>query len=429
MVLVLVYGVALLAAVLVSGVAARTVLSTSLLFLLAGALVGQGVLGLVHVGPDDPLVETAADLALFTVLFTDGMKASLPRLRGVWRQPARALLVGMPLTALLIALGAHVLAGLPWLPAFLVGAVLAPTDPVFASALVSRTEVPVRLRQLLNVESGLNDGLALPVVLVLLAAAGPQGNAMPSDVLALLAEVGLGLALGVVLPLVAVALFRIPRLGATPGLQPLGPVALGVLLYALCSLTHANDYLAAFAAGATLATVSPRAEHAFHALGEQLSELAKFAALLVFGALLTPDLFGRVGVGGYVAAVLFLVVARPVPVVASLAGTGLPRREKLVAAWFGPKGFASVVYGLLVLHSGIPEGRGVFDLVAVTIALSIFLHSSSDVPVARAFGVEREIGAEPDGGRSGPSPGRRRPEDEQGDTETVDVSDSGAGVP
>lgn len=173
MVLVAVFGVALLVAVLLSGLAARTVLSTSLLFLLGGALVSDGFLGLVHITADSEIVAVTADLALFAVLFTDGMHVSFPKLRENWKNPARALGLGMPLAMVGMALVTHYVAGMDWTTSFLVGAVLAPTDPVFASAIVGRKEVPTKLRQLLNVESGINDGLALPVVLVLIAAAGP----------------------------------------------------------------------------------------------------------------------------------------------------------------------------------------------------------------------------------------------------------------
>jgi NhaP-type Na+/H+ or K+/H+ antiporter len=168
-VLIALYGAALLAAVLVSGVAARTVLSTALLFLLAGAIVGDGGLGLVSLDPQDPIETQLADLALFSVLFTDGMRAGMRELRQGGRLAGRALGVGMPLTFLGIALLTELLTPLNWTASFLVGAILSPTDPVFAAAIVGRTDVPVRLRRLLNLESGLNDGLALPVVLVLLA--------------------------------------------------------------------------------------------------------------------------------------------------------------------------------------------------------------------------------------------------------------------
>ncbi|MEW2438926.1 cation:proton antiporter [Streptomyces caniferus] len=388
MVLVAVFGVALLVAVLLSGLAARTVLSTSLLFLVSGALVSDGFLGLIHITPDSEIVSVTADLALFAVLFTDGMHVSFPKLRENWKNPARALGLGMPLAFLGTALVTHYLVGLDWTTSFLVGAVLAPTDPVFASAIVGRKEVPAKLRQLLNVESGINDGLALPLVLILIAAAGPTAGHADASLAKIGLELGFGLALGVLLPLFVTRLVRFRLLGSEPKLQPLLPLALGIVLYGLCHLTHANPYLAAFSAGAVLTAASPEAKSAFEPLGESLAELAKFAALLVFGALLTPQLFSDLSLGGYVAVVLAIVLIRPASLLLSLIGTRFDRREKLVAAWFGPKGFASVVYGLLVLQSGIPQGQEAYTLIAVCIATSIIAHSSTDVPIARLFHVE-----------------------------------------
>ncbi|MFE6228462.1 cation:proton antiporter [Streptomyces sp. NPDC057854] len=388
MVLVAVFGAALLVAVLLSGLAARTVLSTSLLFLVGGALVSDGFLGLIHVTPESEIVAVTADLALFAVLFTDGMHVSFAKLRANWRNPARALGMGMPLACVGMALVAHYLVGLDWTTSFLVGAVLAPTDPVFASAIVGRKEVPARLRELLNVESGINDGLALPVVLVLIAAAGPTAAGAEASYGSIALELGLGLAFGVLLPLLVNGLVRLPHLGAEPKLQPLLPLATGIILYAACHLTHANPYLAAFSAGAVLAAVAPESHKTFEPLGEALAELAKFAALLVFGALLTPQLFGDLSWGGYAAAILAIVLIRPGSLLLSLWGTRIDRREKLVAAWFGPKGFASVVYGLLVLQAGIPQGQEAYTLMAVCIAFSIVAHSSTDVPIARLFHVD-----------------------------------------
>jgi sodium/hydrogen antiporter len=405
MALVAVFGVALLVSVLLSGVAARTVLSTSLVFLLAGVVTGPGLLGWIDVPVDDPLVGTLADLALVTVLFTDGMRLGLRELAHAGRAPIRALAIGMPVTVLGIAVLVGLLTPLSWPAAFLVGAVLSPTDPVFASAIVGQERVPYRLRRLLNVESGLNDGLALPLVLVLLASL--EGT--DAHPLRILGELGLGLVVGLVLPLLAAAMVRLPLLGATPQLQPLGPLAVGVLLYAVCELTSANAYLAAFLGGATVATVAPRAQESFEALGEQLAELAKFAALLLFGALLTPDLFGSLGWGGYVVALLALLVVRPLSFVVAQIGHPIPRRELWTAAWFGPKGFASVVYGLLVLGSGDPEALDAFVLIAVCIAVSIVAHSSTDVPVAKLFDVEGQVP-----GTSGPPRGSAPPGSPEG---------------
>ena len=386
--LLLAYALVLLAAVLLSGLAHRTVLSTAVIFLVAGFVLGDGVTGLLGLKPDDDLVGTLAELALFSVLFTDGMRVGLPDLRSAWRLPGRALVLGLPLTLLITALLAHWLVGLDWTMSLLLGAVLAPTDPVFAAALVGNEKVPGRLRHLLNVESGINDGLALPFVIVLIAVAEHSGNLHLTQ---LGAEIGLGILIGIGVPYVALLLERTRFFSASAHYEPLNAVAIGLLVFALSIATHANMFLAAFAAGVTVATSGPRQRESFEEFGELVAELLKLAALLVFGALITPRLFADIGGGGWAFAVLALVVARPVALLVAFLGAKLSLREQAAAMWFGPKGFASVVYGLLVLQAGIPHGEEVADLVAVTIVLSILAHSSSDVLVARWFDESHEV--------------------------------------
>jgi sodium/hydrogen antiporter len=385
--LVLVFSAALLVAVLVSELARSTILSTAVLFLLAGFLAGDGVGDLLSLAPGDPVVRHLAEIALFGVLFTDGMRVGVRDLASAWRLPGRALLFGLPLTLAFTALLAHFVAGLPWAQALLVGAVLSPTDPVFAAALVGRKEVPARLRRLLNVESGLNDGLVLPIVLVLLAVAGSS----EVGVWTLVGELGLGVALGVAVPWAALRLEQTRFFAAAEGYEPLYAFAIGLFVFALASVTHANVFLAAFSGGITVVTVSPRFKEAFHRFGELqeggelVTELLKLAAILVFGALISPAFLGEIGIGGYVFAALALFIVRPVALLVSFFRGRIGWREWAAAAWFGPKGFASVVYGLLVLESGVALADEMFHLVALTVALSILLHSSSDVVVARQF--------------------------------------------
>ncbi len=384
MALILAFGVVLLISVSLSGLAARTVLSTALMFLVAGALLGPGGFGVDDIHADDQIVTVLADIALFTVLFTDGQRASLPALKQNWRLSGRALGLGMPLTMIGIALPAHFLLGLDWVTALLIGAILSPTDPVFASALVGRSDVPLRLRRLLNVESGLNDGLALPFVLIFLATARHES----SQVIDVAVELVLGLVIGAVISAAVALLWRLPLFTAEPRLQPLGPTAIAFVVYGTCALSHANPYLAAFAAGSVLATLDQVAAERFEPFGDLLSELTKFAALLVFGALITPERLSSLSWREWLLPIIAIVLVRPAALLLSLLWTRLPFRERLTAAWFGPKGFASVIYGLLVLQAGIPNSDQVFDLVAATIALSIVLHSSTDVPVAKLLRVE-----------------------------------------
>ena len=376
-----VFSVLLLVGVLLSGLAHRTILSTAVIFLVAGFVLGGGVLDVLPFLPSDPLVSGLASLALFAVLFTDGQKVGLPDLRAAWRLPGRALLLGMPLTMLVTAALAYWLVGLQWTEALLIGAILAPTDPVFAAALVGNDKVPQRLRHLLNVESGLNDGLALPFVVIFLA----LSSAGHVSVGHLTAELLGGIALGIAVPWVAIKLEASRFFSASHLYAPVNGIAIGMLVFSLASVTHANLYLAAFAAGITIATVGPRQKVAFEPFGEVFSEILKLAALLVFGALMSPQFLSEIPAGGWVFAVLALVLARPIAIAVSLWRSGMPWEEQAAAAWFGPKGFASVVYGLLVLEAGIISGNLIFHLVAATIALSIIVHASTDILVANFF--------------------------------------------
>lgn len=379
--LLLSFALVLLAAILISGIAHRTVLSTTVLFLVVGFVLGSGVLGVVVLSPTDPTVTTVSSLALFVVLFTDGQEVGLRDLRAAWRLPGRALLLGMPITFIITAALGVWLLGFSWPEAFLVAAVLAPTDPVFASAIVGRGEIPHRVRHLLGVESGLNDGLALPVVLFLIAAVGgPE-----AEPLVLAEELGLGILVGVAVPVVVSWLVRRRVFSRTPLYASLTPVAVALIVLGICAVTHANLYLAAYAAGITIATVAPEMREAFRDLGGQISELVKLLAVLMFGALISPAFLAEVPWTGYVFAVLLLVLARPAAVELSLIGSGLPWEERLTAAWFGPKGFASVLYGLLVLASGAPGAELMFHVIVVAIVLSIVAHSSTDVPIAAWF--------------------------------------------
>ncbi len=379
--LLLAFAVLLFAGVLLSGLAHRTILSTAVLFLLAGLLLGEGATGVLDLQPNDEIVVSLAELALFSVLYTDGMRVGLQDLRSAWRLPGRALILGMPLTFGITAVLAHWVAGLPWTESMLIGAVLAPTDPVFASAIVGREEVPGRLRSLLNVESGLNDGLALPVVLVLLAVLEGEGVSG----LELAGELGLGVLLGVGVPSLAVLLIRSRYTSATRLYASLGGLSIGLMVLGLAQLTHANLFLSAFTAGITIATLAPEVEHSFSEFGELVTELLKLAAILVFGALISLGFLAEIPVSGYVFAVLALLLARPLAIVLALLGSHLPAAEQAVAAWFGPKGFASVVYGLIVLEASLSRSDELFHLIALVIFASILAHSSTDVPIAHAF--------------------------------------------
>jgi NhaP-type Na+/H+ or K+/H+ antiporter len=227
-----------------------------------------------------------------------------------------------------------------------------------------------------------NDGFALPFAILLLAVASGTDDLQVGE---LGTELALGLIIGVAVPYLAIRLEGTRFFSTSAAYEPLNAVAIGLLVLSLGKATHGNLYLAAFAAGITVATFGHRQRESFEQFGELVAELLKLAALLVFGALISPAFLGEIPFTGWLFAVLAVVAARPAALAVSFLGSRLNAREQIAAAWFGPKGFASVVYGLLVLEAQIPAADEVFHQVAVTIVLSILAHSSTDVVLARWF--------------------------------------------
>jgi NhaP-type Na+/H+ or K+/H+ antiporter len=384
MIVLLAFAVTLQLAVLVSGLAQRTVLSTAVLFLVSGFLVGSGWLGQ---GPEvnDRLLGAMAEVALFSVLFTDGMRTGgINEIRRSWRLPGRALLIGMPITIVGIAILAHFLVNLGWPAAFLVGAALSPTDPVFVSAIFAIEAVPARIKHVLNLESGLNDGLALPVVMLMLGLVGRNQETLGR----IGADLVLGVAIGVAIPWLGIRLEESRFFQAVGIFQPLNAFALGLLVLSVSYATGMNLFLAAFAAGVSIATVSASVRKSFEQFGEFVTELFKLAALLLLGALIAPRFLVPLPSLEYVFVILATFAVRPVAIWISLLGTALDRREVLTVGWFGPKGFASVVYGLMILHAGLPH---IAHIIALVVTASILVYSSTDILIGRWFESKHEL--------------------------------------
>jgi NhaP-type Na+/H+ or K+/H+ antiporter len=352
MTLFLIYAITLFIALLLSDLADRSVLSMAVLFLVAGFVAGPGALGFLPLHPLDPVVRHLAELALVSVLYTDGMRAGIRDLVRAWQLPGRALLLGLPLTLVLTAVLAYFICDIHWTEGLLVGAILCPTDPVFAAAVIGREEIPGRLRHLLNVESGVNDGLALPIVLAFLGVVSSE----QTDYSKLAEELVLGIAIGVVIPWVALRLRRLFFFGVAKPLEPLFAVAIAFLVLSVAIVTNGNIFLAAFSAGVTVASVNPELRDEFHQFGALVTELLKLAALLVFGVVMSSWPF-NLSAADYVFVVLALILARPVALMMSLIKSPLTYKERLTAGWFGPKGFASVIYGLLLFQHQ-RTGRG-----------------------------------------------------------------------
>jgi NhaP-type Na+/H+ or K+/H+ antiporter len=370
-----VFGALLVGGALLSGLARRSFLSLTALFVVAGFLLGPAGIGVLSFDPRGGFVEQLAIVALVVILFRDGLEVEGEMLRTAWRPPLRKLVIAMPITAGVVAVAAHVLTDLDWTQSFLLGALLSPTDPVLSSSVVTNPRVPRLVRHSLNLESGLNDGLALAPVLALSAAlrVDDEGFTWWTFVLQ---DLGLGLLVGLAAGLLAS--LAVPRAEHARSLYALG-VAFGTYALAL-ALPHANGLIAVFVAAIVLGVRRDDVRLAFARDAEDLVEVVKLGIFVVFGSLLT---FGGLFGDGWAAVAIVLVtllVARPVAVWIALAGTRLGTDVKAFMAWFGPKGVATMAFSLIVLGEQIPGNERIFNLAALVVFCSVIAHGLTDTP-------------------------------------------------
>jgi NhaP-type Na+/H+ or K+/H+ antiporter len=378
----LAFGLLLMAGALVSGLVHRSFLSMTALFVVAGFVLGQGGLDVLTFDPTSGFVADLAVVALIVILFRDGLEVEAEMLQRAWHLPLRKLVLAMPLTAAIVALAARALTDLTWTECFLLGSLLAPTDPVLSSSVVTNPRVPRIVRHSLNLESGLNDGLALPAVLAFTAAAVGADHFVWWRFV--LQDVGLGFAFGIVLGLIAsVLLPRSRGIGSGIPDHQKSLYALGVAFatYGLAVLPpKGNGLIAVFTCAIVLGIRRPDLRETFEARSADIVEIVKLGVFVVFGSLLTLDgLFGD-GWAAVAVVAVTLLVARPVAIWIALAGTGLSTALKAFMAWFGPKGVATMTFSLLVLSSGFPEGSEIFNLAALCVFVSILAHGLTDAP-------------------------------------------------
>jgi NhaP-type Na+/H+ or K+/H+ antiporter len=379
---VLLFGALLAVVAALSGLMRGTVLSASVLSVVLG--IALAATGVVEVEVGDPSIVELVELALILTLFSDGMFVERELLRRHWSPVARSLMIAMPITMGLLALAAKVLfPDLDWAEAFLLAAVLSPTDPVVTSAVVTSKLVPSAVRHTLNLESGLNDGLALPFVLFFLVLASPGGDA-GSEAAKLFGEALVGAAIGVALGAIGGRLHhRLPGGGLTQRYEGIYAIGFGLVAFGLADVTFGNGLIAAFVCGIAMGAAERDVPQGFVEFAENTSAIFQVLTFFVFGALIVATGFDHSIPPLIVFVVFALLIARPVAVQLSFLRTGLPRPQKAFMAWFGPKGVASMLFALFVLKSGVGEKELIFDVAALVILASIVAHGLTDTVGAR----------------------------------------------
>lgn len=375
---------------------AKTILTLPIIFTAVGFVSSAPLTHLAEPQTLDEGKRLLAEITLVLVLFSDASHVRFKTLRKNFNLSARMLIVGMPLTIGLGMSVAYLLnpeSGLAM--ALLTAAVLTPTDAALGQTVVSSEAVPERLRQTINVESGLNDGLALPFVLfgAILASAGMGGAHTEGLASSALVQITLG-------PLVGIALgWGLAKvMDAATTRRLIAESAAGVAFLAVAfsafigaEIVGGNGFIAAFVAGMVFGNTYRHDINFISEFMEGVGQLLTMFAFLIFGALLLPDGLAHMNWKAVVLALLFLSVVRMLPIWISLLGTGLALREKLFLGWFGPRGLASILFTLIMMDEfDFPGEQELLACVSMTVFLSIVLHGVSATPLSNWIGRARD---------------------------------------
>jgi NhaP-type Na+/H+ or K+/H+ antiporter len=384
---------------IVAGVVERTWISGPIVFTLFGLLISPVGLDLLSLQADREMIKAMAEVALALVLFTDAASADISVLKKTSGLPARLLLVGLPLTILLgFGVAALLFDNLSLFGMALLATMLAPTDAALGKAVVTNEAVPDAIRQGLNVESGLNDGICVPILFVFMALALDKAGDQGPWVLAVelvIEEICIGLAVGVVLAFGAAKLFRLAqrKQWLTKTWIQIPVIALALSCFAVAQLLGGSGFIAAFSGGIVLGIMD---EHLSRAVKDELllasegtGDTLALVTWVIFGSAVVGQAIGGFSWMILIYSVLSLTVIRMLPVFLSLLGSGVDFEGKLFIGWFGPRGLASIVFAVLVLNSGLADAQPLAMTVVCTIVLSIVGHGITANPWARAYGQRK----------------------------------------
>ncbi len=370
-----------------SGGFARTPFSGAIIFSLFGLITGPLGFDILNLNIEGEGIRTLAELTLALVLFSDAANADLAVLRKNFQIPQRLLLIGLPLTIVLGALIAWaVFTDFGLLELIILATILAPTDAALGAAVVSDQKVPAPVREGLNIESGLNDGICVPVLLTFLSiTVGSTGSDQPvAFALKLVFEqIGIGALIGVSVTLVASCLLKLcVRFQLINEVwQQLPVIALSLSCFAIAQVFGGSGFIAAFSGGLLFGGLERKHKETYLAASEGAGEALSLLTWVIFGAAIVSYTVTAFSWENIIYAVLSLTVVRILPVFLSLHNTELQTREKLFVGWFGPRGLATVVFGIMVANAKLPHGETIIMTAVCCIALSVLLHGVSAKPL------------------------------------------------
>ena len=378
----------------------RSVVSAAIFFVSAGLVLGSDGLGWIDLGINSHQIRVLAEVALTLVLFADASRINLRAMQKEYTVPARLLGIGLPLTILAgWGLATAVLGDLSWSEALVLAVILAPTDAALGEAVVTDSRLPSRIRQSLNVESGLNDGICVPLLFIALASASAEDGSLSVGHAATIVveEIGYGVVGGVVAGAVGAAIVRllVPLGWSAPAWIQVVPVGCAALAYGVAAPLGGSGFIAAFVAGLVFGGLDAGTDGEGTYLLDELGGLASAVTFLVFGASIVGPVLSGLTWAAAAYAVLSLSVIRMLPVAIALAGTHARPPTVAYLGWFGPRGLASIVFIVLTVEgSSLPHANTMVLAVVATIVISVYAHGLSAHPLTAHYA--RWYAAHPD---------------------------------
>lgn len=387
----LIFGTVFFAFALVSKRIQGSLLTPPILFTLFGLLLSGTLMQTAGLTYDEGSIHTLAELTLILVLAADASQISLKELSRMKTIPVRLLLFALPLIIIAGAVAAKLLfPSIGWYEAALLGAILAPTDAALGASVLANKTVPLKIRQGLNVESGLNDGIALPAVLFFACFLNMVHQSGEENWIVFLAlQLSLGPLVGILIGWVGGHLIaRAAKKGwMTTEFQGVAAIALAVVAFAVAETVHGNGFIAAFVAGLTYGNLRVDYSKFLHEFTETESQFLSYLTFFLFGALILPEALPHMTLQMFLFAGLSLTVVRMIPVAIAMLGTGYKLPEIGFMGWFGPRGLASLLFALLILEDlNVTQAEFIQTAVATTVLASIILHGITAAPMSRAFG-------------------------------------------
>ncbi len=378
----------------------KTIVNGALVFVGFGVLCGPLGLNILGLDPGAEGLRTLAEWTLALVLFSDAANSNLGVLKPSLGLPERLLLIGLPLTiALGFGAGVLVLDGLTVLELAILATMLAPTDAALGQAVVTNAAVPAKVRESLNVESGLNDGICVPVLFIFLAIATNKtgdGGMLGLASRLIVEEIGIGAVVGLAVASIASAILKrsISRGWVADSWLPIPVVAIAMTCFATAQSLGGSGFIASFVGGLTFGAMVKQHKEQLLSAAESTGDTFSLLTWVVFGAAVVGHSIEHFSWRIVLYAVLSLTVVRMLPVFLVLAGTGLRTKSKLFMGWFGPRGLASIVFIIIVLGKDLPGAHILAMTVVFTVILSILAHGLTANPLASAYGASVKDGGE-----------------------------------